>query len=96
MTAGLQIWDASGNLRLDATTRAGRIINIQAVSGNGSFSDSRIGAGSGFGVFIPLTTPVTYAGVNGYPPVVSVSGSTVTWTYTQSPALSGYIVSGVF
>lgn len=36
MSAGLQIFDASGNLTLDITTAFARIITIQQVYGSGS------------------------------------------------------------
>jgi hypothetical protein len=82
MAAGLQIWDASGNLVLDASYRVMRIIGSQYINGsNGSVPDSRLAQG-GFVSFQPESnTGDGYLSGGVITPRFSISGSTLTWTY---------------
>ena len=82
MAAGLQIFDASGNLVLDATYRVLRIIGSVWLDGSSSaLADDRLYQG-GFVSF----QPSSFAG-DGYlaggiiTPRFSISGSTLSWTY---------------
>jgi hypothetical protein len=82
MAVGLQIFDVSGNVVLDATFRVMRIIGWVSLDGSsGSRSDSRLAQG-GFVSFQPAVT-----GGDGYlsggiiVPRFAISGSTLTWSY---------------
>jgi hypothetical protein len=83
MSVGLQIFDANGNIVLDATYRVMRIINSVRLTGgySGSLSDSRLAQG-GWVSFQPdtmLGDGFMSGGVIA--PRFSISGSTLTWTY---------------
>lgn len=82
MGAGLQIWDAAGNLVLDASYRVMRIISSQYINGvNGSVPDSRFAQG-GFVSFQPaICIGEGYLSGGVICPQFSISGSTLTWTY---------------
>ncbi|PQV50961.1 hypothetical protein [Paraburkholderia sp. BL21I4N1] len=82
MAAGLQIWDASGNLVLDASYRVMRIISSQYINGTGgSIVDSRFAQG-GFVSFQPeVCIGEGYLSGGVICPQFSISGSTLTWTY---------------
>jgi len=104
MPAGLQIWNASGALILDATQRCGRVLSIQGLTGGqgGSFTDSRLSQGQ---PFVAYQRDKTYHLSYGYggimSPTFSLSGSTVTWAYAALNAsydeyAAGIIVIGVY
>jgi len=79
MPVGLQTWDASGRLMLDATNRIGRILTSFNTGGsNGSVNvPGLVGAGTPFYyVTVDLDNLVQCAF-----PAVSISGSTVSWTF---------------
>lgn len=74
MPQGLQIWDASGNLIVDTTSRLARIIDSVTITSSnmsGSVNNARLAEGEGF-YFL--------AGSNDNMPTVSFSGTTMTWT----------------
>ncbi|NPT39677.1 hypothetical protein [Paraburkholderia xenovorans] len=84
MAAGLQVWDASGNLILDASYRVMRLISFVNLSGNGasgSVTDSRFAQG-GFVSFQPATSNGDgYLDHGVIVPVFTFSGSTLSWSY---------------
>jgi hypothetical protein len=83
MAAGLQIWDASGNLVLDATYRVMRIIGAIPMDGsNGSRNDPRLAQG-GFVSFQPsVTVGEGYLAGGVITPRFSIdAGGTLSWSY---------------
>ncbi len=75
MPNGLQINDASGNLVVDITTRLNRVLGrIDVNKANGSESNSGLSQGNPY--FIILGQDVGLISPN-----VSISGTTITWTY---------------
>lgn len=73
MPAGLQIWDATGHLIVDTTSKLARIIGSVAIgAGNqtSSVTDSHLSEG----------TPFFFLAYNGLTPlVVSIAGTTISW-----------------
>lgn len=84
MAAGLQIFDASGNIILDATYRVMRIVGSVYIGPNnlsGSIPDSRLAQG-GFVAFQPANTCGDgYLAGGVISPSIAISGSSVTWSY---------------
>lgn len=85
MSAGLQVFDASGNIILDATYRVMRIIASQYITGSsgssGGVADSRMAQG-GWVAFQPdVTSGDGYLNRGVVSPRFSFSGGTLTWTY---------------
>lgn len=84
MSAGLQVFDASGNIILDATYRVMRIINsvyIGPSNPTGSITDARLAQG-GFVSFQPeITCGDGYLSGGVICPAFSITGSTLTWSY---------------
>lgn len=94
MGAGLQVWDAAGNLVFDASTRCGRVIALQRIAGgSGSFADDRFTQGQAFGCFHPDSIP--WGGANVYPNI-SISGNTISYSYPAGNAMPGYLMMGVY
>jgi len=94
MPHGLRTWDASGNLIIDVSTRLTRIIGTQAITPvDGSLSNADFALGTPFWYF--TNVPVGKA-----TPVVSFSGTTLTWTWpastTQFPRDNMTLVYGVY
>lgn len=84
MTAGLQIWNESGQLILDGTHRCGRVLSMQPIIGGngGSFTDSRLNAGTVWWAFQRDRSFHLGYGFGGImSPSFSFSGNTLTWTY---------------
>lgn len=84
MSAGLQIFDASGNIVLDATYRVMRIIDSVYIGTSllsGSVTNALLAQG-GFVSFQPdKTRGDGYLSGGIIVPTFSISGSTLTWTY---------------
>lgn len=102
MSCGLQLWDASGNLILDATHRVMRIIDMVLLQ-NGQ-SGSRYDADMVQGGFISFQ-PDAYAGyLSGglIHPQFSFSNGTLSWTYaaknstTYDTYVNGYLFYGAY
>jgi hypothetical protein len=101
MAAGLQLWDASGNLILDASHRIMRIIDVVYINGgNSSRFDARMVSG-GFVSF----QPDAYIGwLSGglIHPQFSFSGGTLSWTYAAKHStqydqyVNGYVFYGAY
>jgi hypothetical protein len=84
MPAGLQIFDASGNLIIDYSTRVGRFIGSFATGGaiSGSITDTSI-----IGRVFLHYTPGSGIGVYGGPEVTAnTSSGVISWNYTQTTA----------
>ena len=84
MTVGLQVFDASANIILDATYRVMRIIgsiNIGQSNPSGSQTDSRLAQG-GWCSFQPsVIGSAGYLSGGMLMPSFSISGDTLTWSY---------------
>lgn len=83
MTAGLQMWDANGNIVLDATYRVMRIIGSRSLSQGaaGSVVDDRFTQG-GWVAFQPsVMIGEGYLSGGVIVPRFSISGNTVSWSY---------------
>ena len=89
MTAGLQVWNASGGLVLDGTFRIARYLGTANLAGvTGSLTDANIGSGTAWYAFQRTQTFKLSGGNNpsgtlGYmiPPAIAISGNTITWIY---------------
>jgi len=80
MPAGLQIFDASGNLIADHTTSYGRYIgmfNTKDYPGN-SFTDSRLADGRPW--FVKMFDHNDLTATTSCPVNITVSGTTISWT----------------
>lgn len=86
MTAGLQVFDASGNITLDATYRVMRIINSVYIGPNnlrGSITDARLAQG-GWASFQPsISCGDGYLAGGVICPSFSIVGNTLTWSYAN-------------
>lgn len=102
MAAGMQIWDASGNLVLDASHRVMRIIGVvQLLNGNSSsVSDTRMATG-GFVSFQP-DSYMGYLSGGLIHPQFSFSGGTLTWSYAAKNStqydtyVNGFLYYGAY
>lgn len=101
MTAGLQIWNASGALILDATSRVGRIKGQANVAGFAGSYSADLSGGTPFYSFQP--DRLFYQINNQTPcPIFTLSSSGISWTYSSSAGLNyvypitGNVFVGVF
>lgn len=85
MTAGLQVWDASGNLMVDTSTLMGRIFgSVTIQSGDsGSLVDENLLTGVPFAIpcaqFLDGYDPFEWdPGISN--PVITFSGNTMFWS----------------
>jgi hypothetical protein len=100
MAAGLQVWDASGNLILDASHRVMRILdNRQLMNGtSSSFQDDRL-KGGGAGVSFQPDSYIGYLSGGLIHPQFSfdTANGVISWTYaaknntTYDQFVSGYV-----
>lgn len=79
MAYGIRVRDAAGNITMDTNYQAGRIIGVVEVNGNGSMVVPGLAQGIPFWVVVPLIA----GGSNRYPRV-SVAGTTMSWSYSNS------------
>lgn len=84
MPNGLQVFDASGGLVLDATTRLGRIYaTFSSGTSDGSAVVPALADGGQPFVFVEdNSADLTLASLYAYPNV-SVSGTTVSWSFVD-------------
>lgn len=93
MTAGLQCFDASGQLTLDVTTRLGRIIGqVQTTGSAGSLTAPGFSQGEPFFCLLPIAYPGAGASGGTVWPKVSISGQTLSW----SSGSQAYLLYGVY
>lgn len=82
MPQGLQVWNAAGVLILDTPMRLGRVLGTASIGNtNGSVSNALLTTGTPFWFVYSLN-----ANAAVYQPVVSVAGSTLSWTWAASGA----------
>ena len=95
MPAGLQIWDASGNLIFDTPTRCGRVLGtVTFGTMNGSVTNAQFAAGTPFW-FVSQSSP----GYAAYQPTIAVVGNTLSWSWTVSGStgnIGGTIIYGIY
>ena len=104
MTEGLQIWNESGKLILDATHRCGRVVDIIQLTGGQSGSQEYpiFSTGTPFWAYQRDKTFHTSYGYGGLiSPVISRSGNVLSWKYSAKQAsydeyAAGFIIVGVF
>ncbi len=82
MATGLQIWDASGNLVLDASYRVMRVINYAYLNGGGgSVTDGRFSQGGWVSFQPEKSNGDGYLDHGVIFPVFSFNGSVLSWSY---------------
>lgn len=101
MTAGLQIFDANGNIVLDATYRVMRLGGIATVTGglNGGVTDDRLAQGGWFTFQPSGTRGDGYLSGGVIVPRFTLSGNTLSWTWNAKNSTydiyqQGYVVYG--
>ncbi|MFP3798715.1 hypothetical protein [Paraburkholderia sp. SIMBA_027] len=101
MTAGLQIFDASGNIVLDATYRVMRLGGLATVTGglNGGVTDDRLAQGGWFTFQPSGTRGDGYLSGGVIVPRFTLSGNTLSWTWNAKNSTydiyqQGYVVYG--
>jgi hypothetical protein len=95
MPQGLQVWDAAGNVAIDTTSSVGTIVGSVAYGNtNGSATISEFSLGRPVWFVLPGT-----GGSSVYQPNITVSGNTLSWTWTISGSASnppGVIAYGFY
>ena len=101
MTAGLQIWNADGQLILDGTHRIGRVMGIARISGAPGSIPVDLSNGTPFWSFQPDRL-FFHISQETAPPIITIDSSGVYWTYSSGSGLpyiqyvQGTIIYGVF
>jgi hypothetical protein len=94
MAAGLQCFDASGNLVVDITSRLPRFVgSAQLTGGNNSVSDSRLAVGAVWYAFQPSQI-WGFINMDISRPIFSVSGTTISWTYSAGAGSHNLQIQG--
>lgn len=96
MAYGLRVWDAAGNLTLDTSTRLGRVLGFVEVSANGSLTVPEFDQGQGFARVNTTGNDIGPNAQYGWPPSVSISGTTLSWSYPSTTRGPAIIVYGVY
>lgn len=101
MPTGLQIWNQSGTLLLDATSRIGRIKGILRLAGFSDSISANLTDGVPFWSFQPDFLFMHISNISPVP-VVTLSATGVSWTYSAAPKsnyvypITGYLTYGVY
>lgn len=91
MPQGLEVYDSSGVLKLSITDRLSRVLGSIDISTNGSIIVAGFADGTPWVTFLP------WAFVNvPKMPSISVSGTTLSWTYPGSGNVSGTLIYGIY
>jgi hypothetical protein len=101
MSAGLQIWNASGVLILDTSHRLGRIKGTVQLKGQGGSVACDMSDGTPFWSFQP---DFLYAHISNVtpPPIINISTTGISWSYSSTSGLSfpnpitGWLFFGVY
>jgi hypothetical protein len=99
MAAGLQVWDASGNIMLDTTSRMTRVLgsfSIAAGQAAGSVTNAALSSGEPW-IFASVVHPGG-AGSGGAASTFSFSGNTLSWTKNGIASYSDtiFVIYGVY
>jgi hypothetical protein len=82
---GIQTWDASGNIIVDTSVRSGRVLgSFSSGTTAGSFGDAGLATGTMWYIVNPIIASGSLFG--GMCPVVTASGSTLSWTFPTDPS----------
>lgn len=96
MTAGLQVWDASGNLTVDTGTKTGRILGTFTLdsgsAATGSYSNSRLNEGTPWFYSI-ASVPAAYF---AYEVDLYFSGTSIYWAWPTTNRNETFVIYGVF
>ncbi|AIP66326.1 hypothetical protein [Burkholderia thailandensis] len=102
MKAGLQIFDATGRLMLDGTTRCGRVMGMQRIQGGAAGGVSvDLSRGTPFWSFMPDWL-FQHISMNAPVPIVQIGAGGVSWRYSTDGSSSyrtpvpGWLIYGVF
>lgn len=102
MPAGLQVWDASGNLVVDITSRLQRFVGSAPVGGSNpsSVTNANLSAGTVWFAFQPSQI-WGFQNMDVSRPIFSVSGNTISWVYsagatTRNIQIQGTLFFGVY
>lgn len=94
MPQGLQCWDASGNLVLDVTDRLTRVLGtFNTGTTDGSITDPALTTGTPWYVSIGFDN-YFYYGEMGC--IITVVGSTLSWTFQSGTKSDKKIMYGVY
>lgn len=96
MPQGIQVFNTDGSLQFDTSSRVYRVLTVALAGGvSGSLTNTGLSTGTAIINVLP--------GVSGaIPPTVTVTGNTVSWSYTDSssgssgPDPQSRIIVGVF
>lgn len=88
---GLRIYDANGNIMLDATTRFTKYIGTLSIgTSDGSYTDDRLQDGEFWYMTLKLNDYKKCYGMTNkfteFLPKITREGNTIKWTYTESDA----------
>jgi hypothetical protein len=98
MAAGLQIWDASGRLVVDFTTRLARIVGSAVIDGTaGQRTDPALAQGD---IFIAFQQQSLWGFIDMdvSRPIFTVpgrGGTTISWTYSPANGVHNMKIQGV-
>lgn len=103
MPAGLELYNEQGAAILTYTDRVTRQVGTLTIGDNGSVNVGDLKGGSIWWAFLPNTEPnqSSNAGFTvGYQPQFTVSGSTLSWTYSNAIAgiakTAGTLIYGIY
>lgn len=94
MAAGLEIYDASGNLIVDRFTSLGRVLG-SVNTGGASGSISHDGFGTGVPFYFVYAQVANNQWANEWPDI-SFSGLDMTWSYQSNITVNNTIIYGVY
>lgn len=88
---GLRIYDSSGNIMLDATSRLTKYLGTLSIgTTDGSYADARLGEGDFWYVTLKLNDYKKCYGMKNkfteFLPEITREGNTIKWTYTNQDA----------
>lgn len=101
MSAGLQIWNASGVLTLDTSDRIGRIKGVSHVTGTAGSAAVDMSDGVPWWSFQPDFLFKHISNVTP-PPIVTINSSGISWTYSSTAGMNypnpitGWLFYGVY
>lgn len=81
MPAGLQVFDASGNLQLEISDRVYRLLTFVDIPTTNSGSQAIAGLDGGSAVIGAVTVNTSRRG-----PTLGISGGSLTWNYGSIPS----------
>ncbi len=94
---GLEVLDANGTVQMTVTDNLTRIVSVQSISGNGSYTNANLANGRIWCSFVPTVDisntsyiTVTVTGTN-------TGSTTVAWTYKDPTySIDGNLLIGLY